>query len=68
MKLKEFVKSFLAKVVPEIKVHYGSLQISGSFEDRGFLRALAKNQREPFMVATMLERIQPGSIFLDNFR
>ena len=65
MQLKEIAKILLAKINPEIKVSYKNLTISGPYQDRGFLRALARNNREPFMVDTVLKHIDINTIFLD---
>lgn len=65
MKLKELAKLVAAKIVPEMTVNYGAIKLRGPLEDRGFLKALSKNQREPFMVQELLNEVGPGTIFLD---
>lgn len=65
MNLREIAKKTLAMIKPEMTVQFGELVISGPLEDRGFLNALQKNQREPFMVATLLDHITAGAVFLD---
>ncbi len=65
MKLKERLKMIAARIVREITVSYGPLRLRGPFEDRGFLRALSKGEREPFMARTLLAQVGPKTIFLD---
>lgn len=65
MNIKEILKLIAAKFVPNLTVSYGPLKIQGPLEDRGFLIALSKNEREPFMVQTLLSQVKPGTVFLD---
>jgi FkbM family methyltransferase len=65
MRLKEFAKKIVAKIIPEFSVQYGTLTIRGPLEDRGFLKALSRGEREPFMTKTLVDFVAHDTVFLD---
>ena len=65
MKIKEIVKQLIAKVFPSYSVKYRNLIITGPMQDRGFLKALSQDNREPFTVEQILNRVTDETVFLD---